>query len=112
MSLKLVKLVKKGSQKMAKENKVLTFTVNVGIGKESKQPYLFVNSKKGDKMYLVNLVKDNKKYVLSVPKGSKKVDINCTSYVYEHQGQKDRSGAKVTVNRLTLFNVSDVVFSK
>lgn len=97
---------------MAKENKVLTFTVNVGIGKTSKQPYLFVNNKKGDKMYLVNLVKDNKKYVLSIPKGSTKVDISCTGYLYEHKGQKDKTGTVVTVNRLTLFNVSDVVFSK
>src|SRR5690554_183760 len=97
---------------MAKEQKVLTFTVNVGIGKTSKQAYLFVNNKKGDKMYLVNLVKDSKKYVLSIPKGSTKVDISCTSYLYEHQGQKDKTGREVTVNRLTLFNVSDVVFSK
>ena len=97
---------------MEKEKKVLTFNVNVGIGKESKQPYLFVNTKKDDKMYLVGLVKDNKKYVLAIPKGSKQVDISCTSYLYEHQGHKDKAGVEVKVNRLTLFNVSDVVFSK
>lgn len=97
---------------MAKEKKVLTFNVNIGIGKESKQPYLFVNTKKGDKMYLVNLVKDNKKHVLSIPKGSTKVDISCTSYLYEHKGHKDNSGNENKVNTLTLFNVSDVVFSK
>lgn len=96
---------------MAKEQKVLTFNVKIGVGKESKQPYLFVNNKKGDKMYLVNLVKDNKKHVLSIPKGSTKVDIGCTGYLYEHKGHK-RNGREVTVNTLTLFNVSDVVFSK
>lgn len=92
--------------------KVFTFNVLVGIGKESKQPYLYVNTKKGDKMFLVNLVKDNKKHVLSIPKGSKQVDINCTGYIYAHKGHKDQSGTEIKVNTLTLFNVSDVVFSK
>ena len=97
---------------MPKDKKILTFNVSIGIGKESKQPYLFVNTKKGDKMYLVNLVKDSKKYVLAIPNGSKQVDISCTSYLYEHQGHKDKRGVEVKVNNLTLFNVSDVVFSK
>ena len=87
--------------------KILTFSVNVGIGKESKQPYLFVNNKKGDKMFLVNLIKDSKKHVLSVPKGSTSVDITCTSYLYKFKNDKDQK-----VNSLTLFDVRDVVFSK
>lgn len=96
-----------------REVKQFTFDLKVGVGKESKQPYIYTNGKKSNDLFLVNLIKDNKKHILSVPKGVTGVSITCTSYNYEFKNDLPKKDPESRgVNTLTLFNVSDVVFTK
>lgn len=88
-----------------------TFNILVGIGKESKQPYLYTKNKKGDKTFLINLIKDGKKMVVAIPKGVKGAEIVCTSYKYNFVGT-DEKGFENKTESLTLFNVDSVVFTK
>ena len=92
------------TKKEVKEVKEMVFTINVGKSKTGKQ-FLYQKDKKTNDFIFVNLVKEGKRYNLATPKNVDSVDITCTSYKY-------RDKVEDKPRTLTLFNVTDFVFTK